>query len=402
MNKPESKPLAVRLKPGREHSLEARHPWVFSGALQALPEDAVPGQTVSLVAQDGRTLGVGALSPASQIAVRIWSFEPSQSIDAAFFHDRVQAAVNRRATLPGCADVAALRLINAESDGLPGVIVDRYADFLVCQFLSAGAEFWRSAVTDALAELCRPAGIYERSDVDVREKEGLPPRAGLVCGSEPPELIEFELAGMRLLADSRTGHKTGFYLDQRCNLELVRELAGGRDLLNCFAYTGSFAVAALRGGAQSAVNLDSSAAALAIAERHVGLNGFPPDRAQQVTADVFEELRRFRDARRDFDLIVLDPPKFVANAAQLPRGSRAYKDINLLAFKLLRPGGVLVSFSCSGHVSAELFQKIVADAALDAKRDARIVQYLGQAPDHPVLTSFPQGRYLKGLVCVVD
>lgn len=402
MNRPDTSSASIRVKPGREHSLETRHPWVFSGALQAPPDDLLPGQTVAVAALDGRILGIGAWSPASQIAVRIWTFDPAERVDKAFFHRRVQSAVNRRAGFPGRKDATGLRLVNAESDGLPGVIVDRYADFLVCQFLSAGAEFWRGAITDALAEVCRPAGIWERSDVDVREKEGLAPRAGAIQGAEPPELVEFGIGGMRFLADLRDGHKTGFYLDQGCNLETVRDLAAGRDVLNCFAYTGSFGVAALKGGARNVVNLDSSAPSLALAARHVELNGFPAEQAQQIAADVFEELRRFRDSRRDFDLIVLDPPKFVANAAQMQRGSRAYKDINLLALKLLRRGGLLASFSCSGHVSMDLFQKIVADAALDARREARIVQYFGQAPDHPVLTSFPQGRYLKGLLCVVD
>ena len=402
MNKPQAGSTTLHLKPGREHSLEVRHPWVFSGAFQWLPKEAVPGQTVSIVAQDGRVMATGALSPASQIAVRTWSFDPAEPIDKKFFHGRVRAAIDHRRRFPGHAGTTGLRLVNAESDSLPGVVVDRYADFLVCQFLSAGAEFWREAITEALIEICRPAGIYERSDVDVREKEGLASRAGVIHGAEPPEFVEFEMSGMRFLADLRNGHKTGFYLDQCQNLEIVRELAAGRDVLNCFAYTGSFGIAALRGEAKSVVNLDSSGPALATALRHVELNGFPPAAAQQVEADVFEELRRFRDARRDFDLIVLDPPKFVANAAQLQRGSRAYKDINLLAFKLLRAGGLLATFSCSGHVSADLFQKIVADAALDAKRNVRIVQYLGQPPDHPVLTSFPQGRYLKGLLCVVD
>jgi len=402
MKKPSATVTPLRLKPGREHSLELRHPWVFSGAFQSLPTDVAPGQTVSLVALDGRVMATGAFSPSSQISVRTWSFDSSERIDEAFFHGRVRAAIDRRRNFPGCAGATSMRLINAEADGLPGVIVDRYADFLVCQFLSAGAEFWRNTIADALQEICRPRGIYERSDVDVREKEGLGPRAGVISGAEPPELVEFEMSGMRFLADPREGHKTGFYLDQRRNLEVVRDLANDRDVLNCFAYTGSFAVAALRGGAKSAVNLDSSAPSLEIAARHIELNDLPAERAQHVTADVFEQLRRFRDGRREFDLIVLDPPKFVANAAQLQRGSRAYKDINLLAFKLLRAGGLLATFSCSGHVSAELFQKIVADAAVDAKREVRIVEYLGQAPDHPVLTSFPQGRYLKGLLCVVD
>lgn len=393
--------LELRLKPGREKSLKNRHPWLFSGAFESIPR-AEPGTTAVVTTGDGRRMAVGAFSPASQIAIRVWSFDAGDTIDADFFRRRVQAALERRTRWPETAGAGALRLINAEADGLPGVIVDRYADYLCCQFLSAGAEFWRDAIVTALEESCRPAGIWERSDVEVRAREQLPPRAGLLRGVEPPPEVEISLHGLRFLADLRHGHKTGFYLDQSANLALAREVAHGRELLNCFAYSGSFTVAALAGGASAAVNIDSSAPALALAARQLALNGLPEQAVEQRCADVFEELRRLRDARRAFDLVVLDPPKFVANAAQLERGSRAYKDINLLGLKLLRPGGLLLSCSCSGHVGAELFQKIVADAALDAGREARIIRYLGPGADHPVLTSFPEGRYLKGLLCAVE
>jgi 23S rRNA (cytosine1962-C5)-methyltransferase len=392
----------VHLRPGREQSLKARHPWIFSGAIREIPRDAVPGETVQVVTADGHAAAVGALSPASQIAVRVWSFDAGETIDAGFFRRRIEAALGRRATLPGCADTEALRLVNAESDGLPGLIVDRYGDFLVCQFLSAGAEFWRDTVAASLTELCAPRGIFERSDADVRQKEGLAPRTGVLAGEAPPARIEVRIGGLRFLADPAGGHKTGLYLDQRTSLARVEVLAAGRSVLNCFAYTGAFGLAALRGGACHVTNVDSSAPALDIAAAQLALNGFAPGQAENHCGDVFEVLRRFRDARRSFDLVVLDPPKFVANAGQLQRGSRAYKDINLLAVKLLNPGGLLVTFSCSGHVGPELFQKIVADAALDAGRELRFIEWLGAAPDHAVLSSFPQGRYLKGLVCAVD
>ena len=389
----------LRLKPGRERSLKLRHPWIFSGALAALPEGFVPGETVRIESTDGAVLALGAVSPASQITVRIWSFDRAEKIDAAFFHGRLARAIQRRADL---AAATACRLVNAEADQLPGLIVDRYGEFLVCQFLSAGAARWRAEIVAALAELCAPRGIFERSDSDSRSKEGLAPETGVLHGDEPPALLEVEIAGLKFLVDPRHGHKTGFYLDQSANLAIVAGISAGREILNCFSYTGAFSVAALAGGARHAVNVDSSRAALELAAQNLALNGIAPEAASHIEADIFTELRKFRDAGRQFDLVVLDPPKFVANAGQLQRGSRAYKDINLLGIKLLRPGGVLATFSCSGHVPPDLFQKIVADAALDAGREVQVQRPLSQAPDHPVALNFPQAHYLKGLLCRVD
>jgi 23S rRNA (cytosine1962-C5)-methyltransferase len=298
--------------------------------------------------------------------------------------------------------LSALRLVNAESDGLPGVIVDRYGEYLVCQFLSVGAEYWRREIVTLLADLMPFAGIYERSDVDVREKEGLPLATGVLAGSPPPDLIEIDEYGVRFAVDVRSGHKTGFYLDQRDNRALVAEYAEGREVLNGFAYTGAFGVWALRGGAVKVTNVESSAAALDLARRNVELNGFDAERVENVAGDVFHVLRQYRDARRQFDLIVLDPPKFADSRSQIEKASRGYKDINLLAFKLLRPGGLLFTFSCSGLVTPDLFQKIVAGAALDSGRDVQIVRRMTQAPDHPVALNFPEGEYLKGLVCRVE
>ncbi len=392
----------VRLKSGREQSVKNRHPWIFSGALQALPEGVEPGATVAVMSSTGQPLGSGAASPTSQIAIRLWSFDPGQAVDEHFFKERLQLAVDGRRERFDRLEMPACRLVNAESDGLPGLVVDRYADFLVCQFLSAGAEYWKATIVDLLNGLTRPRGIYERSDVEVRAKEGLEPCAGVLRGDAPPDLVTIRLGGVKLLVDIRTGHKTGCYLDQAENLRVVASHAQGREMLNCFAYTGAFGIAALSGGAAHVLNLDSSGPALELARRNAELNGFSQDTSEMLEGDVFTELRHFRDARRDFDLIVLDPPKFAANAAQVQRAARAYKDINLLALKLLRPGGTLVTFSCSGHVSAELFQKIVAGAAVDAARDVQITGFLSQAGDHPVATSFPQGHYLKGLVCRVS
>ncbi|MEJ2760381.1 MAG: class I SAM-dependent methyltransferase [Gammaproteobacteria bacterium] len=388
----------VTLKPGREKSLRRRHPWVFSGALQDPGLSLRSGETVRIMTAAGKAVAIGAWSPSSQLRVRVWSFDPEATIDAGFFRSRLQRALDMRETFvpPG---QSACRLVNAESDGLPGLIVDRYADFLVCQILFAGTETYRQVLVEELQALVSPEGIFERSDVEVRRKEGLTPRAGVLAGEDPPEHIEITAHGLRFLVDVRKGHKTGFYLDQIPNHQVIREHARGLDVLNCFAYTGAFTVAALHAGAAGVTAIESSAEALAASAANVALNGLDQGRVENVQGDCFEVLRGYRDAGRRFDLVILDPPKFVAAAQQLQRGCRGYKDINLLALKLLKPGGVLATFSCSGHVSPELFQKIVADAAQDAGRDVRIARYLSQSPDHPVALAFPEGRYLKGLLC---
>ena len=390
----------VKIKAGREKSLHRHHPWLFSGALLK-PDDAIEaGNTVRLVDSAGKALALGAWSPQSQIRVRLWSTDPDTTIDREFFKHRICEACHRRQTL-FTPDTNSYRLVNAESDGLPGLIIDKYEDFLVCQFLSAGVEFWKHEITGLLQEQLSPRGIYERSDVEVREKEGLAPVTGLLAGEEPPACIEVRQAGIRLLADVRRGHKTGLYLDQSGNARLLEGVTRDAEVLNCFAYTGAFTMAALRGGASRVVNVESSHEALSLLQRNCELNQFNLALLENIEGDAFVQLRKFRDQGCSFDMIILDPPKFVSTAQQVQRGSRGYKDINLLAFKLLRPGGILATFSCSGHVPVDLFQKIVADAALDARRFARIEHFLSQAPDHPVALNFPEGRYLKGLLCSV-
>lgn len=407
---------SVILKRGREKSILQRHPWIFSGAIEQVEGKPGFGETVSVCSADGKPLALAAWSPESQIAARIWSFNPSETIGADFFRTKLQNAVAARCHLTGraCSPSAplneertarrsvptnAIRLVASESDGLPGLIIDRYADWLVCQFLSAGTEFWKDTIVKLLQELFPGLSIYERSDVSVREKEGLPSRCGVLAGSEPPEQVEISENGMRLLVDIKAGHKTGYYLDQRDSRLAVRDWAEGRDVLNCFSYTGGFGVSALLGGAKHVLQMDSSEPALEIARKNAELNGLDPAKSEYICGDVFKELRRFRDSRRDFDLIILDPPKFVESRNQLEKGARGYKDINLLAFKLLRPGGLLFTFSCSGHMEMPLFQKIVADSALDAGRPAQILSVLHQSSDHPVALNFPEGAYLKGLLC---
>lgn len=387
----------VILKPGREKSLLRRHPWIFSGAIARVEGDPPPGATVEIADHGGRRLAKGAYSPASQIRVRVWSFNVDVGINAAFFHERIAAACARRAAWLKEKD-GACRLINAESDELPGVVVDRYAGYLVCQFLTAGAEYWRNTICAALQECCPSRGIWERSDVDVRRKEGLKPRTGLLAGAEPPTRIEIDEAGVRFAVDVRGGHKTGFYLDQRDNRMSVAGFCDDAEVLNCFAYSGGFCLWALRGGARRITNIESSAEALALLEENARLNHADAGRIENLQGDVFDELRGLAAARRRFDVVILDPPRFVESRAHLEAACRGYKDINRLGLELLKPGGRLFTFSCSGLLKPDLFQKIVADAALDAGRPAHIIRRFGQAPDHPVLLSFPEGGYLKGLL----
>ncbi|MCR4440353.1 MAG: class I SAM-dependent methyltransferase [bacterium] len=391
----------VFLTPGRDKSLRRWHPWVFAGAIAKVEGEPEAGETVDIVSADGQVLARGAYSPRSQILVRVWTFDPDEVVDATFFRARLSRAIAARAPLIQGGTTNAYRLVNAESDGLPGLIVDRYEEFLVCQFLSAGAERWQQTIVEALVELVPCQGTYERSEVDVRNKEGLSPRTGVLWGESPPELVEIREGPCRFLVDLVRGHKTGFYLDQRENRALAARYCHGKEVLNCFAYTGAFGIYALRAGATAVTNIESSAEALALGRENLALNGMEAGVVQSIQGDVFQELRRLRDSGRQFDVIILDPPKFAESQAQVAKASRGYKDINLLAFKLLRPYGVLITFSCSGLIAPELFQKIVADAALDAGRSAQIIARLGQACDHPVALSFPEGSYLKGLVCRV-
>lgn len=389
---------SVILKKGREKNLLQRHPWIFSGAIDHVEGSPSAGSTVTVCSFDRAPLAQAAWSPESQIRLRVWSFDPKMRIDASFFREKLQKAVASRQNIRSNA----VRLVAAESDGLPGLIVDRYADWLVCQFLSAGSEYWKGTIVTLLQEFFPGVPIYERSDVSVREKEGLSSCCGVLAGVKPPAQLEINENGMRLLVDISGGHKTGYYLDQRDSRAAVRDWAAGRDVLNCFSYTGGFGVAALLGGARHVVQIDSSGAALELARQNAQLNGLDPQATDYLEGDVFKQLRKYRDSRRDFDLIVLDPPKFIESRSQLEGGARGYKDINLLAFKLLRPGGLLFTFSCSGLMEMPLFQKIVADSALDSGRTVQILAVLHQASDHPVALNFPEGAYLKGLLCRVE
>ena len=387
------------LKPGREKSLLRLHPWIFTGALEHLKGQPSSGETVEVRASDGRFLAWAAYNPSSQIVARVWSWRESTQVDDAFFRDALAASIKmRQAVLPG---VSCVRLVHGESDGLPGVIVDQYDDSIVVQLSSAGAQYWRDTIADLLVELTGVPNVFERSDADVLELEGVLMRVGVLRGAPPPDLLIVQERGLKLALSIARGHKTGFYLDQRDNRALLREISRGRDVLDCFCYTGGFALNAAAGGARSVTAVDASADALQAARDNVELNTLAEGSVQWIEGDVFQILRKMRDQARQFDLVVLDPPKFAATAAMAERAARGYKDINLLALKLLRPDGLLLTFSCSGGVSRDLFQKIVAGAALDAGVDVQILRWLSAAPDHPVALTFPEGEYLKGLLCRV-
>lgn len=420
----------IFLKEGREKSLQRRHPWIFSGAIDRIDGAPKSGDTLPVRDDAGNFLAWAAYNADSQITARVWSWQEKDLINADFFRVKIAGALEARRTLGllpsppgggieggetlskkpsltpspspvGRGENNGMRIIHGESDGLPGLIVDKYGDVLVMQLGSAGPEHWRDTLADILQELCAPVCIYERSDSDGRELEGLPKRNGIVRGTlpAPVEVIE---NGLRFAVDIAAGQKTGYYLDQRDNRALTGSLAQDKDVLNCFCYTGGFSLYALRGGAKSVLSIDSSQEALQLAQQNLTLNELDASKAEWQCADVFEALRKLRDQNRKFDLIVLDPPKFAPTAAFAEKASRAYKDINLLGFKLLRPGGLLFTYSCSGGINDDLFQKIIAGAALDAGVDAQIVKKRHAAADHPVLLSFPEGAYLKGLVLRVS
>ncbi len=384
------------LKPGRDKSLKRRHPWIFSGGIARVEGDPQAGDAVVVCGADGAALAVAAYSPQSQIRARVWDWAV-QNIDAAFVAQRIIRALASRDALQLAGVTDGVRLVHGESDGLPGIVADRYGDTVVVQLLSTGAERWRDAIADALAGLSGVARVIERSDADVRALEGLEPRSGLLRGGAAGEPLIVSEHGLKFSVDAEHGHKTGFYLDQRDNRLALRKLARGKSVLDCFCYSGGFALNALAGGATAVMAIDSSGPALQAARINADLN--QSNSVEWLEADVFKTLRAFRDAGRCFDVIVLDPPKLAPTAAHAEKAARAYKDINLLAFKLLNPGGMLMTYSCSGGISPDLFQKIVAGAALDAGVDARIEGWLHGAADHPVALNFPEGEYLKGLLC---
>jgi 23S rRNA (cytosine1962-C5)-methyltransferase len=392
---------SIILQPEREKSLKRRHPWIFSKAVLQVKGKPVSGDTVEVLSHDGKWLCRGAYSADSQIRVRAWTFNEKEAIDQDFFSRRIQRAWSVRQDLYDLNQTNGLRVVAAESDFLPGVTIDLYADVLVCQLLSAGADACRELIVEALKQTFPGYSIYERSDVDVRKKEGLKPVTGwLHLPRDKGEVVMLE-HGKKILVDVINGHKTGFYLDQRDSRAAAGRLAKGKTVLNCFSYTGTFALACLEGGAEHVTNVDMSELALKTAERNLELNKLDLSKATHVKQDVFKLLRDYKEQGKLFDMVILDPPKFADSKAQLMQAARGYKDINRVAMQLVKPGGLLLTFSCSGLMDDMLFQKIVADAALDASKDCLFIEKLNQASDHPIASFYPEGHYLKGLVCKI-
>lgn len=393
---------AVRLKAGRDKPVRQQHPWIFSGSIQQLPA-AADGDLVDVRAADGAWLARGYLNRKSQIQVRLLSWQPDEAIDMAFWQRRLQSAIAMRRALIASAETNAYRLVNGESDYLPGLIVDQYADYLVMQVGTLGIEQRKAELAALLLMLTSCKGVVERSDLALRRQEGLTEATGLLAGVAPAGPIAVRELGFHYEVDLAQGQKSGFYTDQRDNRRRVAAYCQGGRVLNAFSYTAAFAVHALAAGARHVTNLDTSVEALTGGETHLRLNGFDPDRqAEQIAGDVFTILRDWRsEGVEPFDVIILDPPKFAQSRGNLDRALRGYKDINLLAMGLLKPGGILATFSCSGLVSAELFQKVVFGAAVDAQRPVQVLEWLRQGSDHPVAITFPEGEYLKGLICRV-
>ncbi|AMF94573.1 methyltransferase domain-containing protein [Vibrio fluvialis] len=393
---------AIYLVKGREKSLRRKHPWVFSRGISKIEGEPGLGDTVDVYTHEGQWLAKAAYSPHSQIRARVWSFE-KEAIDTAFFVKRIQQAQLLRDDLIERDGLTGYRLIAAESDGLPGITIDKYQDFLVCQLLSAGAESQKDALVEALKQCFPTCSIYERSDVAVRKKEGLEERVGVLHGELPPKSVVIEENGVKISVDIVGGHKTGFYLDQRDSRFQSMKYVKNKDVLNCFSYTGGFGLYALKGGAKRVINADVSQPALDTAKFNAELNEFDisKKRAVFLNADVFKLLREYRDQGTKFDVVIMDPPKFAESKAQLNGACRGYKDINMLAMQILNPGGTLLTYSCSGLMDQVLFQKIIADAALDAGRNVKFIERFEQAADHPTDTAYPEGFYLKGFACKV-
>lgn len=383
----------------REKSLKRRHPWIFSKAVREVVNPPENGADIDIYAADGSFLARASYSPNSQIRARVWSFNAEEKIDQQFFERKIREAAEARTLMLEETGMSACRLVDAESDGLPGLIIDRYNNFLVLEVLSAGAEYHLKDITSALRNINPDDNIYERSDVEVRTKEGLESRKGVIYGEEPPEELAIkENGGMQILVNIKEGHKTGYYLDQRDNRAALSKYCKGKSVLNCFSYTGGFSLYALRGRAKSVANVDVSQKALDIAKKNIVLNHLDPGRVKFIREDVFAFLRKEKKAGHTYDVIVLDPPKFAESKSQLDKACRGYKDINMIAASIINPGGYLMTYSCSGHMTPDLFQKVVADALLDAGRDGQIVEFLTQASDHPVALPYPEALYLKGLV----
>jgi len=391
----------IVLKKGRAKTARQFHPWIFSGAISKTDANIAAGEIVRVLDSRREFVAYGYCNPASQIALRLLEWDEDRSMGERWWCDRIARAIAGRKNLLDDKTSNCCRLVFGESDGLPGLMVDKYENQLILQSSTAGIDRAINAITAALVELLKPATIYERSHVDIRKLEGLPGRVGGLHGEPPPERLIVTANDLKFYVDVKTGHKTGLYLDQRFNHRLVAAQAENLELLDCFCYTGAFSLHGIKAGAKSAVLVDSSAEFLAAARDNFKLNGLDGGKVEYIKGDVFTVLREFADSDRRFDMVILDPPKFAASRANLKRALAGYKDLNLQAMKLLKPGGLLATFSCSGAVTEADLKTVLFWAALDAGKQVQILQTLYQGPDHPRSIYFPEAEYLKGFLCRV-
>lgn len=390
--------VEIKLKKGKEKAVWQHHPWVFSGAVEKIKGKPTNGDVVKVVAPNGDFLAYGYFNDQSRVAVRLLEWDENIAINAEWYEQKIAKAVQSRAQFVDDTKTNAYRLIFSEADFLPGLIVDRYADFLSVQILSTGIEQAKDTIIDILIKLIKPKGIFDRSDATARTHEGITAENGLLWGTAPATFIEVKENGIKYHINIAEGQKSGFYCDQRDNRSLLAGYAKGKSVLDCFSYSGGFTLNAFAHGAKEITSVDSSALAIETLKQNIILNQFDQQQHIAIQSDVNKQLRAFKDEGKKFDVVVLDPPKYAPSRSALDRAARAYKDLNRLGLLLLESGGLLATFSCSGAVDIDTFKQIIAWAALDAGKEVQIIRQFSQPEDHPVRLSFPEGEYLKGLL----
>ncbi|RZK78690.1 MAG: class I SAM-dependent rRNA methyltransferase [Pedobacter sp.] len=389
--------IDIILKKGKEKAAILRHPWIFSGALDKIKGSPANGEIVAVWSASQEFLAYGYFNDQSRVALRLMEWDQNVTIDEAWYTQRLEKAIASRADILN-ENTNTCRLVFSEADLLPGLIVDKYADFLSLQILSAGMENAKDTIINILRTLLNPKGIFDKSDAGARKHENLEPADGLLWGDQPPEFLEVKENGVIYHINIADGQKSGFYCDQRDNREILAAYTKGKTVLDCFCYSGGFTLNSLKAGASHVTSVDSSALAIETLKHNLELNGFSEAMQSSVQSDVNKQLRVFKDENKKFDVVVLDPPKYAPSRSALDRAARAYKDLNRLGMMILEPGGILATYSCSGAVDMETFKQIIAWAALDAGREVQILKQFHQPEDHPIRMSFPEGEYLKGLL----